>query len=126
MATGYIAAVANAEIDSLIAAYPWMQLHTGDPGAAGTANVAGNSTRKDVSAAFPAAAAGTASNDVQVVWSDAETNTTETYTNCSFWSAVSGGSCGFTGSIPSVSVDAVGVAGVILVGNLTITLAVAA
>jgi hypothetical protein len=71
----------------------WVQLHVGDPGAAGTSNPAGNTTRQQ--ATFGSVAAGGAiSNTVAVAWT--AVSTTETYSHCSLWSASTSGT--FLGS----------------------------
>jgi len=53
MATGFAAAVAASILNGLCRATNWtaptefwVKLHTGDPGAAGTSNAAGETTRK--------------------------------------------------------------------------------
>lgn len=95
MSIGYGTAGANTVLDALVAAYPWAKPHVGDPGAAGTANAATETTRKQVS--WGAAAAATVSNNAQVQWTGvAVTGATEDWTHLSFWSASSGGSFGFS------------------------------
>ena len=98
MAEGWIAAKANSVLDAALAAYPFMQLHTGAPGAAGTSNVATNSTRKDTTGKWAAASGGVAASNATIgPW--ASVPATETYTKCSFWTLASGGTCGLTGTI---------------------------
>lgn len=105
MAEGWIAAEANSVLDTALAAFPWMQLHTGAPGAAATANVAVNTTRKDTTGDWGASAGGVATSSAKIgPW--AAVPATETYTKCSFWSLASGGSCGLTGSITGGAVTA--------------------
>jgi hypothetical protein len=70
----------------------WIQLHTGDPGSAGTANVAGESKRKEATLTGTA----TLSNSGVVKWT--EVSTAETYKYFSVWSAESGGT--FIGKEP--------------------------
>ncbi len=71
----------------------WVQLHTGDPGSAGTSNVAGNTVRQQ--ATFGSVASGGAiSNTVAVAWTSVSTS--ETYSYASLWSLTSGGT--FLGS----------------------------
>lgn len=82
----------------------WIQLHVGDPGAAGTANPAANTTRKQVS--YAAASAGTMSSDADVLWSTAEVTTTETYTNWSAWTTEPGGTFLCSGTVSDGSVTA--------------------
>lgn len=62
----------------------YAQLHTGDPGAAGTTNVAAETTRKAVTFGS-AAATGAISNTVAIEWTNV--STTETYSHVSFWTA---------------------------------------
>ncbi len=72
MAESYSTATANSILDAICnatsysVATPYVQLHTGAPGAAGTSNVATETTRKLVS--FGAAASGSIANDAQVQW----------------------------------------------------------
>jgi hypothetical protein len=56
---------------SFVVTQAYMQLHIGDPGAAGTSNAATETTRKSVSFGTPAAPSSgtvTISNDAQVQW----------------------------------------------------------
>ena len=64
MAVGLSAAEANAIVDGLDGLY--IQLHTADPGAAGTTAAATETTRKQVSLA--AASGGAASTDAALEW----------------------------------------------------------
>jgi hypothetical protein len=99
MATGLSASIANSYLDWLFngTAMPtaptgcWIQLHTADPGAAGTNAVAGNATRKDLRAAVPGAASGAITNDTVLSWSTSDVDTSEDYTHWSAWSASSAG-----------------------------------
>lgn len=86
--------VANAWLDALARGTPydndevWVKLHLGDPGSAGTANAAVETTRKQStfgSAAASRAIAITAATE----W--ANVSTSETYTHVSMWSASSAG-----------------------------------
>lgn len=116
MATGLAAAIANAALNALCRNVAWTQpaafyvkLHTGDPGSAGTANAAGNTTRK--LAAFGAASAGSLTTSGDLAWT--AVGTAETYSHVSFWDAVTGGN--FLGS------DALDVARTVAIGdNFTI------
>jgi hypothetical protein len=101
MGVGLAATQANAILDALGNATNytaptafWLQLHISDPGAAGTANIAGNATRKQVS--YGAAASGQIANDAAVSWTAGEVDTSEDYTHWSAWTASSGGT--FIGS----------------------------
>ncbi len=91
MATGIAVAHANAILDaycrSVLYADPvgfFVKLHIGDPGAAGTANAAGETTRKAVT--FSAASAGAITNSAALTWTSV--STTETYSHVSFWDTV--------------------------------------
>lgn len=66
-----------------------VQLHTGDPGAAGTANVSTETDRAQVS--FGTAVAGSRTSNTEGLISDAAA--TETITHVSLWDAASGGNC---------------------------------
>lgn len=69
------------------------KLHLGDPGSAGTANPAANTTRQAVTFGS-AASVGTISNTVAIEWTSVPN--TETYTWLSFWTASTAGT--FLGS----------------------------
>jgi hypothetical protein len=71
----------------------FVKLHLGDPGAAGTANPAANTTRQQATFGS-AAASGAISNTAVVEW--LAVSTTETYTHLSYWTAASSGT--FIGS----------------------------
>lgn len=70
MATGLSPAGANTALDAIRTDTPYIQLHVGDPGAAGTANKAAELTRKAVtfSAATNSAGVSTMVNSAQVQW----------------------------------------------------------
>lgn len=111
MAVGMAPATANAVLNAYynqtnITAPTaiWIQLHTGDPGSAGTSNVATNSTRKDVTAVFAAAASGAVANDTLVTWTSV--STTETYTHWALFSASSAGTFYWSGTISGGAVTA--------------------
>lgn len=128
MAEGLIAAEANAYLNSLCrgTAYTppaglWVKLHIGAPGAAATANPAGNTTR--VQATFGTNASGGAiSNTASIDWTNVPT--AEDYTHFSAWDAVTGGSPKFTGTITANAV-AVGDNFSVPIGDCDVTLAVA-
>lgn len=71
----------------------WAQLHTGDPGAAGTSNVATNNTRQQITFGS-VASGGSIANTAAVTWTSVPA--TETYTFWSRWSASTSGT--FLGS----------------------------
>lgn len=126
MAVGLSASAANALLDTHHdTTYPWIQLHTADPGAAGTTAVAGNEIRKDMSAAWAAASGGSKTSDVNVDWTEGEVDTAETYTHCSFWTASTAGTFGSSGTVTANAVSATGDAFSILAGGVTASFTVA-
>jgi hypothetical protein len=100
MAEGISSVIANGTLNAVFnntsfsVAQAYVQLHTGAPGAAGTANVAGNATRKSVS--MGVASGGAITNDVAISWTAGEVDTSEDYTHVSFWDASTSGN--FLGS----------------------------
>jgi hypothetical protein len=74
----------------------YVQLHTGAPGSAGTANIAGNNTRQ-AAGAFAAPSGGSTTNSAAVNWTSVPNN--ETYTHVSLWSASTSGTFIASGSI---------------------------
>lgn len=116
MAVGLAAAVANALYDALYnntdpasvlqVTTPWIQLHTGDPGANGTANVAGNNTRKDISGVIGAAAGGAVTNTAAITWTTGEVTTSEDYTHFSIWTASTAGVFKQSGTVTADAVTA--------------------
>ena len=71
----------------------WVQLHIGDPGSAGTANVAGETDRTQ--STFGSVASGaTIANTVAIAWTSVSTS--ETYSYASLWTASTAGT--FLGS----------------------------
>lgn len=126
MALGFLAADANTILDNKVTAgdFDYIQLHTGDPGAAGTANVAGNNTRKAVS--WNSASGGSITNSADIEWTDAEVDTAETYDKCSFWDAVTAGNFKMSGELDNDTLAASGEGYKIPAGALSISLNVAA
>lgn len=111
MAEGLAAATANAFLDALLnqtnytaPTTPYIQLHTGAPGAAGTSNVATESTRKAVTSSFPAASAGACSNDVAVTWTNVAGS--EDFTHITLWTASTAGTFLASGTITANAVTA--------------------
>ena len=108
MATGFSSATATSILDAICnaTAYSeaevWVQLHTAEPGAAGTTAVAGNATRKQAS--FAAASAGTITTDAAVSWSSGEVDTSEDYTHYSLWDASTVGNFIGSGAITANAV----------------------
>ena len=72
-----------------LAGVVYAQLHTASPGAAGTSNIAGNATRKQVTLA--AASGGAVVSSAELRWSTSEVDTSETYTHVAFFDASSSG-----------------------------------
>ncbi len=84
--------VSNYGENLLLAALPekpYVKLHTGDPGEEGTANAAGEATRKQVTLA--AASGGTRKSSTAAEWTGVSPS--ETYKYISLWDASSGGNC---------------------------------
>jgi hypothetical protein len=73
----------------------YLQLHTGDPGEDGTANAAGETTRKAVS--FGSASGGSMASSATVEWTNV--STTETVSHWSLWDAASAGNCLWSGAL---------------------------
>lgn len=92
----------NAAIDAAVALGSYIKLHTGDPGAAGTSNAATNTTRQ--LATIGAASAGSASNTAALLWTAVPAS--ETYSHWSMWTASSGGTFLWSGTITSGTVTA--------------------
>lgn len=85
---------ANALLDGTpLPATLWVQLHVGNPGANGTANVATETTRKSFTRT--AAAGGVSANSGLMQWPAYPAS--ETITHVSVWSASSSGTCWFIG-----------------------------
>lgn len=131
MATGLSPAVANDILDAIgnnssVTTIPiaelWIQLHTGDPGVAGTSNIAGNATRKQVSSGSPAG--GAMANDVALTWTSGEVDTSEDYTHWSGWTASTAGTFIISGPVTANAVTA-GNAFEIAIGDLDLTLSTA-
>lgn len=97
MTVGFSLAEANAMLDSIRpsgvtkTAYGalYVKLHTGDPGAAGTANAAVGSTTRPAFTQAAASAAAIAMNGTAPSWTNA--GTSETITHISIWDAATGG-----------------------------------
>lgn len=95
MPPGWGPTAGNAALDKAFTDYPFMQLHNGQPGAAGTNNVASGVGR--VAPSMAAAAAGSKSSDATTDFGVVSASTT--YTHCSFWTLPVGGTFGFSGTV---------------------------
>lgn len=109
MTVGLKASVAQAILDALLNATAYTgpatlfaQLHIADPGAAGTANIAANSTRQAIG--FGAAASGSISNDVAPTWTSVPAS--EDYSHISVWDASTAGNFLFSAVITANPVTA--------------------
>ena len=98
----------------------WVQLHLGDPGAAGTSNLAGNTTRQQ--ATFGTVASGGAiSNTVAVAWTSVSNS--ETYSYASLWTASTAGSFLGSAALTQAKVVNAGDNFSLPVGDLDVTIA---
>jgi len=116
VAEGWAVARANATLDAELAASRWIQLHVGAPGAAGTSNIAQETTRKQ--ATWGAANAAAATTSADLTWTNVAAD--EQYTHWSRWTASTAGT--FYGSgVLSADPVAAGNNFTIGAGNLTVT-----
>lgn len=120
MATGFSTAGANTHLDNEGTAYPWVKLHVGSPGAAGTTNAAVETNRKQ--ATWGSASSASKTTTADLVWTSVAG--TEQYTHFSLWSASTAGNFGGSGTITANAVTA-GDTFTIPTGSLTLTLPVA-
>jgi hypothetical protein len=101
MATGLSSYLANKFLDAVgngtaySAANVYIKLHTGDPGANGTANAATETTRKEVT--FAAASSGAIASDAAVTWTNIAGTEDATYFTA--WDNASAGNFLFSGTI---------------------------
>ena len=102
MAEGMGTAGANTALDALVAAYTWVKLHVGAPGAAATSNAAVETTRKQ--ATWRASASGATSQSNALTWTNVAGS--EDYTHFSVWTASTAGTFGFSGTITANPVTA--------------------
>lgn len=125
MAVGLSATVVDGLLASLLngtafTVYtdPWVQLHTADPGTAGTTSVAGESTRQQLTGTFTVSA-GSTTNPAAVNWTSVSTS--ETYSYVSLWSASTAGTFIASGTVTANPVTA-GDNFTIPVGDMTISM----
>ena len=91
IANDFLEWIFNASATSAAPTNIWIQLHTADPGASGTTAVAGNATRKDLTAAMGTAASGAITNTAAITWSTGEVDTSEDYTHWALFDASTAG-----------------------------------
>lgn len=98
MSDGLSATVANAALNNIVGTNAaFAQLHTGAPGAAGTANVSSVTTRPSV--AWNSASGGSVSASNQPAWTNWAGTNGEVDTDVTLWSAASSGTFGFSGQL---------------------------
>lgn len=94
MTAGLAATLANQILEiyrnvaPTLVATPFIQLHVGDPGAAGTANVSAGSTTRNA-ATWNAASGGSMTINTLAAWTNG--GTSETITHISIWTASTAG-----------------------------------
>jgi hypothetical protein len=126
MATGLSSYLANSFLDALGNATSfsvttvYIKLHTGDPGANGTANAATETTRK--AASFSAASAGALASDADITWTNIAGSQDATFFTA--WDNASAGNFLFSGTISGNAYTA-GDTYVIPSGSLTASLTIA-
>lgn len=103
---------------SLAVAARYVKLHIGDPGEAGTANAAGETTRKSLTNA--AAVTGTFTSTNALTWTSVSTS--ETYSHISIWDDPTAGNCLWTGALSASKAVNAGDTFTISSGSLTISL----
>ena len=133
MATGPASGTADSWLDALFnnisfagGAIVGMKLHVGDPGAAGTANAASETTLQSVS--FGSSAAGLIQNDAQIQWTSIASAYPETISHFSLWNGTTGpGTDTFRGS-GTVTANPINTGDTltIAIGDLDISLTIAA
>jgi hypothetical protein len=116
MALGLGSNGANVALDALLAAHTWVKLHIGDPGAAGTANAATETTRKQ--AAWAAASGGASSNTGALTWTAIAGS--QDATHFTLWTASTAGSFGLSGTITANAYTA-GDDYVVAIGDLDVS-----
>ena len=125
MAVGLAAATANSILDALYRsvawtepAEVWIKLHIGDPGAAGTANAAANTTRQQAS--FSAASGGAITTSGALTWTNVPN--AETYSHWSAWDASTAGTFLQSDDLATARTVAVGDTFTIAAGDLDVNI----
>lgn len=125
MATGLSSYLANKFLDALgndvafAVTTCFVKLHVGDPGTAGTANAATETTRK--AASFAAASGGAIASDSAITWTNISGS--EDATHFTVWDAITDGTFLFSGTItgnPYTAGDTYTIASGSLTASLTI------
>lgn len=96
----------------------WVKLHIGDPGEAGTANAAGETTRKQLTNAASSGGVFTSTNDL--VWTNVASS--ETLSHVSLWDASTNGNCLWVGALTASKAVVAGDTFTIATGSFTATL----
>lgn len=96
MSDGLSTANADAALTTIVSNWDYKQLHTGDPGSAGTANVSSVTTREAVTWESPSAGSVSASDEPE--WTSWAGTNGEVVTDTSGWSQATSGT--FEGSMP--------------------------
>lgn len=111
MAVGLAAATANSLLDALAnqtnytaPTALWVQLHTADPGAAGTTAVATETDRQEATSIFAAASGGAVDSNAALTWTAVAGS--EDYTHYSVWTASTAGTFLWSGTITANAVTA--------------------
>jgi hypothetical protein len=112
----YLDALVNASGFNVAAVYA--KLHTGDPGSAGTANAAANTTRKSLTVA--AASAGSKATSADLIWTAVPN--AETYTHVSLWDDPAAGNYLWSQALTASKTVSVGDTFEILSGQLTLAI----
>lgn len=112
---------ANTALNAWAANAHYVQLHTGAPGAAGTANVSSTTTREAVTWGTAAGGVLTASNSP--AWPSWGGTNPETVTDISFWDAATAGN--YQGSMPLATPATMATTDTLALTPLTVTFPVA-
>jgi hypothetical protein len=102
VATGIAPASAASSLDTVLTGTVYVKLHLTDPGAAGANGAAVNTTRAPVT--FAAASGGSKTSNADATWTSV--STTETYAFFSLWTASSGGTFLYSGTVTGGAVTA--------------------
>jgi hypothetical protein len=103
MAEGWGPTAGNAALTTVTSTYPWIKLHIGAPGAAGTSNPAGETDRQQVTS-WGTASGGTIASNNALQWT--AVSNSEDYTHFTAWTASTAGTFGYSGTITANAVTA--------------------